>query len=142
MFRVQGVAAVPESSPLVLAGVAGAFVFLGRLVGPNRVTRQEKESYMSLRDFISKQFIDVIDWVEPEEINGISYFPKVDVLYRLNDAKEDKEQWTPSTDKTSASFSKNSLEKMLRAHTVEITAQDQGGAAICRLHARRRHCTE
>src|SRR5579862_4712102 len=71
-----------------------------------------------------------IDWVEPEEIHGIDYFPKVDVVYRLNDAKEDKEQWTPSTDKTSASFSKNSLEKMLRAHTVEITAQDQGGAAV------------
>jgi hypothetical protein len=71
-----------------------------------------------------------IDWVEPEEIHGTSYFPKVDVLYRLNDAKEDKEQWTPSTDKTSASFSKSSLEKMLRVHTVEITAQDQGGASV------------
>jgi hypothetical protein len=71
-----------------------------------------------------------IDWVEPEEIRGVSYFPKVDVLYRLNDAKEDKEQWTPSTDKTSASFSKSSLERMLRAHTVEITAQDQGGGAV------------
>jgi len=71
-----------------------------------------------------------IDWVEPEEIHGISYFPKVDVVYRLNDAKEDKEQWTPSTDKTSASFSKNSLEKMLGAHTIEITAQDQSGSPI------------
>jgi membrane protease subunit (stomatin/prohibitin family) len=27
----------------------------------------EKRSIMSLRDFLSKQFIDVIDWVEPEE---------------------------------------------------------------------------
>jgi hypothetical protein len=71
-----------------------------------------------------------IDWVEPEEIHGISYFPKVDVTYRLNDAKEDKEQWTPSTDKTSASFSKNSLEKMLGAHTIEITAQDQSGTPV------------
>jgi len=71
-----------------------------------------------------------IDWVEPEEIHGISYFPKVYVVYRLNDAKEDKERWTPSADKTSASFSKGSLEKMLGAHTVEITAQDQGGAAL------------
>jgi hypothetical protein len=71
-----------------------------------------------------------IDWVEPEEIRGISYFPKVDVVYRLNDAKEEKEEWTPSTDKTSASFSKGSLEKMLRAHTVEITAQDKNGSPI------------
>jgi membrane protease subunit (stomatin/prohibitin family) len=42
------------------------FVFLSPLVGPNRA-RLEKESSMSLRDFISKQFIDVIDWVEPED---------------------------------------------------------------------------
>jgi hypothetical protein len=48
----------------------------------------------------------------------------------VNDAKEDKDQWTPSTDKTSASFSKNSFEKMLGAHTIEITAQDQSGSPV------------
>jgi hypothetical protein len=71
-----------------------------------------------------------IDWVEPEQIEGISYFPKVDVVYRLNDSKEDKEQWTPSADKTSATFSKGSLEKMLRARSVEITTQDKSGSPI------------
>lgn len=71
-----------------------------------------------------------IDWVEPEEIHGISYFPKVSVLYRLNDAKEEKEDWTPSADKTSASFPKGSLEKMLRARTVEITAEDARGSQV------------
>jgi hypothetical protein len=71
-----------------------------------------------------------IDWVEPEEIHGISYFPKVSVLYRLNDAKEEKEDWTPSADKASASFPKGSLEKMLRAHTVEITADDKSGSQV------------
>lgn len=71
-----------------------------------------------------------VDWVEPEEIHGISYFPKVAVVYRLNDAKEDKENWTPSTDKTSATFMKSSLGKMLRAHTVEITAEDKDGAPV------------
>jgi hypothetical protein len=35
-----------------------------------------------------------IDWVEPEEIRGISYFPKVAVEYRVNDGKEEKENWT------------------------------------------------
>src|ERR1700683_1640887 len=69
-------------------------------------------------------------WGEPEEIHGISYFPKVSVLYRLNDAKEEKEDWTPSTEKTSASFPKGSLEKMLRAHTVEITAADNSGSRV------------
>jgi hypothetical protein len=71
-----------------------------------------------------------IDWVEPDQIEGISYFPKVAVVYRLNDAKEEQENWTPSTSKTSASFPKGSLEKMLRAHTVEITAEDKSGAPI------------
>lgn len=45
-----------------------------------------------------------IDWVEPEEIHGISYFPKVAVEYRLNDGKKEKENWTPGTDKTSLLF--------------------------------------
>jgi hypothetical protein len=71
-----------------------------------------------------------IDWVEPEEIHGISYFPKVAVEYRLNDGKEEKENWTPGTDKTSASFSKGSFEKMLRAQTVQITADDNHGLRV------------
>jgi hypothetical protein len=71
-----------------------------------------------------------IDWVEPEEIKGISYFPKVLVVYRLDDAKQDKEDWSPANDKTSATFSKGSLEKMLRAHTVEISAEDARGSQV------------
>lgn len=71
-----------------------------------------------------------VDWVEPEEIHGISYFPKVSVVYRLNDAKQEKEEWTSSTNKTSASFPKGSLEKMLRAHTVEITTPDKSGSPV------------
>jgi len=74
-----------------------------------------------------------IDWVEPEEIHGISYFPKVAVLYRVNDAKEEKEEWSAGTDKSSASFSKRSFQKMLRAHTFEITAEDKGGSQILML---------
>jgi hypothetical protein len=71
-----------------------------------------------------------IDWVEPEEIHGISYFPKVSVVYRLDEGKQDKEDWSPTTDKTSATFSKGSLEKMLRARTVEITAEDARGSQV------------
>jgi hypothetical protein len=71
-----------------------------------------------------------IDWVEPEEIHGTSYFPKVAVQYRLNDGKVEKENWTPGADKTSASFAKDSLGKMLRAQTVEITAEDNHGSQV------------
>jgi hypothetical protein len=71
-----------------------------------------------------------IDYVEPEEIHGTSYYQKVSVRYRFDDGKEEGEKWTPGTDKTSASFSKDLLEKILRAHTVEITAQDAGGSQV------------
>ena len=44
-----------------------------------------------------------------------------------DEAKKDKRQWTPGKDKTSAVFSKYSLKKMLSAHTVEISTQDDAG---------------
>jgi len=69
-----------------------------------------------------------INYVEPTEIHGTSYYPKVFVQIRIDDeAKKDKRQWTPGKDKTSAVFSKYSLKKMLSAHTVEITTQDDAG---------------
>jgi hypothetical protein len=71
-----------------------------------------------------------IDWVEPEQIEVMSYYPKVAVVYRLNDGKEDKENWTPGTDKTSASFPKSSFEKILRAQTLELTAEDNRGSQV------------
>jgi hypothetical protein len=46
------------------------------------------------------------------------------------------EKWSPGTDKTSApvptsaSIPVDAVKKMLRAHTVEITAEDAGGAPV------------
>jgi hypothetical protein len=72
-----------------------------------------------------------IHYVEPSEIHGTSYYPKVFVELRVDDdAKKDKRQWTPGKDKTSAVFSKFSLKKMLSAHTVEIATQDESGTDI------------
>ena len=69
-----------------------------------------------------------IHYVEPSEIHGTSYYPKVFVELRVDDdAKKEKRNWTPGKDKTSAVFSKYSLKKMLSAHTVEITTQDDAG---------------
>jgi len=69
-----------------------------------------------------------IHYVEPTEIHGTSYYPKVFVQLRVEDeAKKDKRQWTPGKDKTSAVFSKYSLKKMLSAHIVEISTQDDAG---------------
>jgi hypothetical protein len=71
-----------------------------------------------------------IDYVEPQEIHGTSYYPKVAVRYRLDDGKEEGENWTPGTEKTSAAIPKAALKKMLRAHRVEITADDEHGSPV------------
>jgi hypothetical protein len=71
-----------------------------------------------------------IVYVEPEEIHGTSYYPKVSVRYRMDNAKEELENWLQGTDKTSVSLPKDSLKKMLRAHTVEITADDDRGLPV------------
>src|ERR1700733_255210 len=72
-----------------------------------------------------------IVYVEPEEIRGISYFPKVAVRYRTDNAKsEEQEQWSPTSDKTSASVPKQSLKELLRARTVSITATDDHGRQV------------
>ncbi|HMD84044.1 MAG TPA: hypothetical protein VKO18_05015 [Terriglobia bacterium] len=71
-----------------------------------------------------------IVYVEPEEIHGTSYYPKVSVRYRMDNAKEQLEQWPTGTEKTSASIPVGSLKKMLRAHTVEITADDDRGLPV------------
>ena len=68
-------------------------------------------------------------YVEPEEIRGTSYFPKVAVRYRT-DGAEEEEKWSPSTEKTSASIPKDALKKFLRARTVAITADADGGSQI------------
>jgi hypothetical protein len=71
-----------------------------------------------------------IEYVEPEEIHGMSYLQKVSVSYRMDDAKEEEEKWSPGSDKTSASIPKAALKKILRAHTVEITATNDRGALL------------
>jgi len=79
-------------------------------------------------------------YVEPEEIRGTSYFPKVAVSYRTDDAADSaQDKWSLGTDrtpnpapadKTAASIPREALKKMLRAHTVAITADDSHGSPI------------
>ena len=72
-----------------------------------------------------------IVYVEPEEIRGISYFPKVAVRYRTDDAKSEvDEQWSSRSDKISASIPKHSLKEILRAHTVTMTVEDEQGKQV------------
>jgi hypothetical protein len=69
-----------------------------------------------------------IVYVEPEEIHGTSYYPKVVVRYRTDAAREEEERWAAGTDKSSVSVPKDSLKKILRAHSVAITAEDDRGS--------------
>ena len=71
-----------------------------------------------------------IDYIEPEEIHGTSYYPKVVVHYRINDTKEEEEKWTPGSDKLSTTISKDWAKKILRARTVEISTHDDRGKDI------------
>jgi hypothetical protein len=99
-----------------------------------------KESYRHKSRFVAGNLVVgsplKIHYVEPEEIHGTSYYPKVSIRYRLDGAKEEVEKWSPGTDKTSASVStsasipEDAVKKMLRAHTVAITAEDAGGLPL------------
>lgn len=68
-------------------------------------------------------------YVEPEEIKqGISYFPLINVAYAPDSGKQRREQWSPGPEKTSATIEKASLQRMLDAHTVVISVdEDRAG---------------
>jgi len=71
-----------------------------------------------------------IVYVEPEEIHGMSYYPKIAVRFRTDDSREEDEKWSPGTEKTSVSIRKHSLKKIVHAHTVGITADDDSGSPV------------
>ena len=72
-----------------------------------------------------------IVYVEPEEIHGLSYYPKVDVRYRADDAKgEESDRWSAGADKASASVPKAVLKKILRARTLAITVDGRQGSQL------------
>jgi len=114
--------AVPDAPTIVLDCVPGkeSYRHKGRFVAGNLVVGSPLK----------------VLYVEPEEIHGTSYFPKVSIRYRLDGAKEEVEKWSPGTEKTSASVPTSAsipvdaVKKMLRAHAVEITAEDAGGSPV------------
>jgi hypothetical protein len=69
-------------------------------------------------------------YVEPEEIHGTSYYPKIAVRYRFDDRKEESEKWSLGTDKTSATLPKNVVKKVLRARSLTVSAEDDDGLPL------------
>jgi hypothetical protein len=95
---------------------------------PPKETRNGKGKFESANLLVGTGL--KINYVEPVEIHGTSYYPKVFVQYRTNDGKDVKEQWAPGSDKASALIPKDMLKKLLRAQTVDITTNDDTGAPV------------
>jgi len=93
-----------------------------------------KESYRGKGKILNANLLAGIplkvEYVEPEEIHGTSYFRKVAIRYRTDDGKEEVDKWSLGSDKTSIAIPKEALKKILRAHSVEITAQDEHGSPV------------
>lgn len=80
-----------------------------------------------------------VKYVEPEEIRGTSYYPKVAVRYRTDAGEERQDNWALGTDRTpapnpadksAATIPRATLKQFLHAHTVVITASDAHGAPL------------
>ncbi|MGH9711767.1 MAG: hypothetical protein ACRD5M_00500 [Candidatus Acidiferrales bacterium] len=72
-----------------------------------------------------------IKYVEPDEITeGISYYPKINVEYSLDASKVRREQWDPGPDKASATMNKGSLERMIEAHTIVISVDENKAGEV------------
>jgi hypothetical protein len=81
-----------------------------------------------------------IKYVEPEDIRGTSYYPKLAVSYRTDSTAEARtENWplgtdrTPAAnpaDKTAASIPSGTFKRILHAHSVAITVSDAQGAPL------------
>jgi hypothetical protein len=78
----------------------------------------------------------------PSGITGMSYFPKIAVRYRIDNARKEEQgqwsptsdkneyQWSPGSDQTSASIPKHSVEEILHARKVVITTNDDHGRKV------------
>jgi hypothetical protein len=80
-----------------------------------------------------------IVYVEPEEIRGTNYFPKVTVHYSTDGSGNKERNWEAGTDriptakpsdKSSATIPADALKRMLRAHSVVITVDEEHGSPV------------
>lgn len=94
-------------------------------------TKESRWSRPGFRDALLRVGTNLkIDYIEPEEIRAMSYDPKVTAEYRLDDRKVENEEWAPGPDKTSAYLPKEALAKLLQAHTVLITVNEESAAEV------------
>lgn len=65
-----------------------------------------------------------VDYVEPSEIHGTSYYPEVPVNFHVDNEKSEDAMWAPRSDKTSIALDKDAAKKLLRGREVVISATE------------------
>jgi hypothetical protein len=130
---------VPDTYPYTRFTLVGKFLTPSRNVAPNRPALvvdciPADESPRDRGTFLGGNLVVgttlKIVYVEPEEIRGLSYYPKVALRYHTDNAKDEHQQWSAGSDRTSASIPKQSLEQLLRARSVAITTYDERGRPV------------
>jgi len=79
---------------------------------------------------VSAGFPLKVIYVEPLEIHGTSYFPKVATNFRANGSAERQQEWSVGADKTSATIPGDALATLLTSQNVSISAEDSKGASF------------
>jgi hypothetical protein len=128
------------------------FVLVGRFAGPSSGAANDRPAlrvdcipaaHSHRSKFLAADLLVgatlKIEYVEPEEIRGTNYYPKVGVRYRTDDSGEQEQQWSAGTDriptakpsdKSSATIPRAALKKMLSAHTVTIAVDGEQGSPL------------
>jgi hypothetical protein len=65
-----------------------------------------------------------VDYVEPSEIHGTSYYPEVPVNFRVDNEKPQDTKWPPRSDKTSIALDKDAAKKLLHGREVVISTTE------------------
>jgi hypothetical protein len=65
-----------------------------------------------------------VEFVEPSEIHGTSYFQDIAVEYHVDNEKPQNVNWSARSDKTSVALDKEAARKILRGHEVALSMEE------------------
>lgn len=65
-----------------------------------------------------------VQFVEPSEIHGTSYYQEIAVQYHVDNEKPQNVQWPPRSDKTSVALDKDAVKKILRGHELVLSMEE------------------
>lgn len=65
-----------------------------------------------------------VEFVEPTEIHGTSYYQEITVEYHVDNEKPQNVQWSPRSDKTSVALDKDAIKKILRGRELVLSMEE------------------